>query len=68
MFVGLGASGVVPILHLMAAEYGYRQLNDRMGLNWVILQGALYIFGAFLYAVGITLSSRLDRCHMLSLK
>ncbi|KAI0193177.1 mPR-like GPCR protein [Astrocystis sublimbata] len=50
IFVGLGASGVVPILHGLKM-YGYQSLNERMGLNWVLLQGALYIFGAFLYAV-----------------
>ncbi|KAL2021342.1 hypothetical protein VTK56DRAFT_7313 [Thermocarpiscus australiensis] len=50
MFVGLGLSGVVPILHALTF-YGYRQLDERMGLRWVVLQGALYIFGAFLYAV-----------------
>ncbi|KAK1759180.1 hemolysin-III related-domain-containing protein [Echria macrotheca] len=50
MFVGLGLSGVVPILQMLATEYSYQQLNAMMGLNWVILQGALYIFGAFLYA------------------
>ncbi|GAB1318716.1 PHO36-regulatory role in lipid and phosphate metabolism [Madurella fahalii] len=49
MFVGLGLSGVVPIIHALTF-YGYGQLDERMGLNWVILQGALYIFGAFLYA------------------
>ena len=51
MFVGLGTSGVVPILHILATEYSYSQLNDIMGLNWVLLQGVLYVFGAFLYAV-----------------
>ncbi|KAI0468657.1 hemolysin-III channel protein Izh2 [Xylaria cf. heliscus] len=50
MFVGLGVSGVVPVLHGLRL-YGYQSLNERMGLNWVLLQGALYIFGAFLYAV-----------------
>ncbi|KAL2130173.1 hypothetical protein VTI74DRAFT_6805 [Chaetomium olivicolor] len=50
MFVGLGLSGVVPVLHALTV-YGYRQLDERMGLSWVILQGGLYIFGAFLYAV-----------------
>ncbi|KAH8164672.1 hypothetical protein CIB48_g3566 [Xylaria polymorpha] len=50
MFVGLGVSGVVPILHGLRL-YGYQSLNDQMGLDWVLLQGALYIFGAFLYAV-----------------
>ncbi|KAK3323886.1 hemolysin-III related-domain-containing protein [Cercophora scortea] len=48
MFVGLGLSGVGPILHGLTI-YGYSALNERMGLNWVVLQGALYIFGAFLY-------------------
>ncbi|KAI0184626.1 hemolysin III family channel protein [Xylaria flabelliformis] len=50
MFVGLGVSGVVPVLHGLRL-YGYQSLNERMGLDWVLLQGALYIFGAFLYAV-----------------
>ncbi|KAK3318005.1 hemolysin-III related-domain-containing protein [Apodospora peruviana] len=49
MFVGLGVSGVGPILHGITI-YGYSALNERMGLNWVILQGTMYIFGAFLYA------------------
>lgn len=54
MFVGLGLSGVVPILHGLS-HYGFHQLDKQMGLRWVMLQGALYIFGAFLYAVsGIT--------------
>lgn len=52
MFVGLGLSGVVPICHLMATESSYQKLNASMGLDWVILQGGLYIFGALLYAVG----------------
>ncbi|KAI2471185.1 HlyIII-domain-containing protein [Annulohypoxylon bovei var. microspora] len=47
MFVGLGVSGVVPICH-GASIYGYKSLDDRMGLNWVLFQGFLYIFGAFL--------------------
>ncbi|KAL2260818.1 hypothetical protein VTK26DRAFT_5062 [Humicola hyalothermophila] len=50
MFVGLGLSGVVPVLHALAF-YSLRELDERMGLSWVVLQGALYIFGAFLYAV-----------------
>jgi hypothetical protein len=54
MFVGLGVSGVGPILHGISL-YGYRHMDERMGLSWVVLQGALYIFGAFLYAVSITI-------------
>ncbi|KAM0807173.1 hypothetical protein AB5N19_07512 [Seiridium cardinale] len=50
MFVGLGVSGVLPVCQGIAI-YGYHDLEKRMGLNWVIFQGFLYIFGAFLYAV-----------------
>jgi adiponectin receptor len=50
MFVGLGLSGVLPVCQGILI-YGYEDLERRMGLNWVLLQGFLYIFGAFLYAV-----------------
>lgn len=50
MFVGLGASGVVPVIHGLTI-YGYKDLNERMGLAWVLLQGFLYISGAFIYAM-----------------
>lgn len=50
MFVGLGTSGVVPMLHGLQMD-GFQALDDRMGLRWILLQGGLYIFGAFLYAV-----------------
>ncbi|KAI1454359.1 HlyIII-domain-containing protein [Annulohypoxylon moriforme] len=46
MFVGLGLSGVVPVCHGLSI-YGYQSLDERMGLNWVLFQGFLYIFGAF---------------------
>ncbi|EPE07041.1 hemolysin-iii channel protein [Ophiostoma piceae UAMH 11346] len=57
LFVALGVSGVVPIAHsLFWLESGatlgarYASLNAKIGLGWVLLQGALYVFGAFLYA------------------
>ncbi|ETS86622.1 hypothetical protein PFICI_00450 [Pestalotiopsis fici W106-1] len=50
MFVGLGLSGVLPVCQGVLI-YGYHDLERRMGLNWVLLQGFLYIFGAFLYAI-----------------
>ncbi|KAI1496120.1 hemolysin-III channel protein Izh2 [Biscogniauxia marginata] len=49
MFVGLGVSGVIPVCHGVSI-YGYHSMVERMGLNWVLFQGFLYIFGAFLYA------------------
>ncbi|KAK5996720.1 ADIPOR-like receptor SPBC12C2.09c [Cladobotryum mycophilum] len=50
MFVSLGVSGIIPVCHGILVD-GYPVLEDRMSLSWVILQGAMYIFGAFLYAV-----------------
>ena len=50
MFVGLGLSAVFPVLHGLKL-YGFQQLCRQMGLLWVVLQGALYIIGAGLYAV-----------------
>ncbi|KAI9148063.1 ADIPOR-like receptor IZH2 [Paramyrothecium foliicola] len=50
MFIGLGLSGVIPMIHGLTI-YGYQGLEDRMSLSWVILHGAMYIFGAVLYAV-----------------
>lgn len=50
MFVGLGLSGVIPVAHAVVSD-GFVALDERMGLRWVLLQGGMYIFGAFLYAV-----------------
>lgn len=58
MFVCLGLSGVVPVVHGITI-YGYHELNERMGLSWVILQGFFYILGAFIYAVSGPISPRI---------
>ncbi|KAG6000769.1 hypothetical protein E4U21_005022 [Claviceps maximensis] len=50
MFIGLGLSGVVPVIHGVTM-YGYSGLEHRMSISWVIAQGGMYIFGAVLYAV-----------------
>lgn len=50
MFVGLGVSGVVPVVHGLTI-YGFRELDERMGLSWVLSEGFLYILGAVIYAV-----------------
>ncbi|KAF9871372.1 hypothetical protein CkaCkLH20_11019 [Colletotrichum karsti] len=49
MFVALGTSGVVPVVHGLTV-YGRAELENRMSLSWVALHGLMYIFGAFLYA------------------
>ena len=50
MFVGLGASGVVPMIQGLQS-HGFEAMDERMSLSLVTLQGLIYIFGAFLYAV-----------------
>jgi len=45
----MGLSAVFPVIHGLEL-YGVDEMRDRMGLTWVVLQGALYILGAGLYA------------------
>lgn len=54
MFIGLGLSGVIPVIH-GTSIYGYAGLEERMSVSWIIAQGAMYIFGAVLYAVSFFL-------------
>lgn len=50
MFVAMGLSAVFPVFHGLKL-YGYVQLERQIGLSWMVLQGALYIAGAGIYAV-----------------
>lgn len=50
MFVLMGLSAVFPVIHGMEL-YGIQEMRGRIGLAWLVLQGALYILGAGLYAV-----------------
>lgn len=52
MFVAMGLSAVLPVLNALQM-YDVAVLQDSIGLNWMILQGALYILGAGLYAARI---------------
>lgn len=49
MFVLMGLSAVFPVFHGLEL-YGYEDMQDRIGLNWMVFQGFLYILGAGLYA------------------
>lgn len=49
MFVLMGLSAVVPMLHGVKI-YGLEQMRKTASLNWVVFQGALYIIGAGFYA------------------
>lgn len=50
MFVAMGLSAVVPVLHGLKI-HSIQEMQDRIGLTWLLLQGFLYILGAGLYAV-----------------
>ena len=50
MFVFMGLSAILPVLHGIQL-YGIDNLRQTMGLSWVVLQGFLYVLGAGLYAV-----------------
>lgn len=56
MFVAMGLSAVFPVLHGVEM-YGIAQMQGRIGLTWLLLQGFLYILGAGLYAVCVLLIS-----------
>ncbi|KAI5455863.1 putative hemolysin-III channel protein Izh2 [Mariannaea sp. PMI_226] len=49
IFMGLGLSGLIPITHGVTI-YGFKGLEDRMSVTWITIHGAIYIFGAVLYA------------------
>ena len=46
----MGLSAVFPVIHGLKL-YGVEQMQSRIGLTWLVLQGFLYILGAGLYAV-----------------
>ena len=50
MFVGMGVSAVFPVLDGLRM-FGVRNMENQIGLFWLVLQGGLYILGAGLYAV-----------------
>ncbi|KAJ7485452.1 hemolysin-III related-domain-containing protein [Mycena latifolia] len=49
VFVGLGLSAVGPVTHCLLTE-GYHKVFSHLGFGWLVVSGALYIFGALLYA------------------
>ncbi|KAF1978666.1 HlyIII-domain-containing protein [Bimuria novae-zelandiae CBS 107.79] len=49
MFVLTGLSALVPVIHA-ARLYGLATLRSTIALDYVLLQGALYILGAAIYA------------------
>ncbi|KAJ5888064.1 hypothetical protein N7495_008105 [Penicillium taxi] len=52
MFVGMGLSAVFPVLHGLQM-FGSDRMREQIGLEWLLLQGFLYILGAGLYAARV---------------
>lgn len=52
MFIMMGLSAIVPVLHGLKL-YGLEQMQRQIGLSWLVLQGALYITGAVIYAARV---------------
>jgi adiponectin receptor len=52
MFVLMGLSAVIPVIHGIRL-YGMEHMQDAAALNYVVAQGALYTFGAAIYAARV---------------
>ena len=52
MFAAMGLSAVFPVLH-GTWSYGLSNLADMIALKWLVLQGALYLIGASIYAMRV---------------
>ncbi|KAI5308435.1 hypothetical protein KEM55_005713 [Ascosphaera atra] len=52
MFVAMGLSAVFPVLHGLLM-FGVLQMESQIGLQWLLLQGFLYILGAYIYAIRV---------------
>lgn len=52
LFVSVGLSGLLPITHGLL-ERDVSQLRREAGLDWILLQAALYLLGAYIYAARI---------------
>lgn len=51
-FIALGSTGIIPLVHSIL-KYGYRLSQSTMAVDHLLLMGALYIFGAWIYAYRI---------------
>ncbi|KZZ95691.1 Hly-III-related protein [Ascosphaera apis ARSEF 7405] len=52
MFVSMGLSAIFPVIHGLLI-FGIGQMKLQIGLHWLLLQGFLYILGAYLYAIRV---------------
>ncbi|KAI6716160.1 hypothetical protein JHW43_001263 [Diplocarpon mali] len=50
MFVLMGLSAVFPVFHGLEL-HGFKDMQNRIGLTWLLCQGSFYVLGAVLYAI-----------------
>lgn len=50
IFMAMGLSSVVPTIHLAITD-GFKWMFEHASFHWLLLMGALYIFGATIYMV-----------------
>jgi len=48
----MGLSGVIPIIHGLRL-FGVSELDNRIGVRWLVLEGISYIVGAAIYAARV---------------
>lgn len=54
MFVAMGLSAIMPVIHGLNL-YGMGHMKSAIGLLWLLLEGFLYTLGATIYAVSTTI-------------
>ncbi|KAH9877118.1 hypothetical protein IAQ61_002481 [Plenodomus lingam] len=52
MFALMGLSAIFPVIHSIRL-YGIEHMRKSIGLDWVVLQGVLYLLGASIYAARV---------------
>lgn len=57
MFVMMGMSAIFPVLHGVKI-FGAAQMQQQIGLSWLVTQGLLYILGAGIYAVSASIDKK----------
>jgi adiponectin receptor len=48
----MGLSSVFPVFHGLCM-YGFKALDQQMGIRWVMMEGFLYVVGAVIYAARV---------------
>ena len=64
VFLALGCSGIIPIIHMMAI-YGIQRGSQQGAVGWLIVMGLCYIIGAILYALRVPERFFPGKCNLV---